>query len=255
MTGPIQVVLLDDEHPCTETLAMQIADLKLNIEIVAKFNDPIQALDFIKHNRFDILFLDVEMPEMNGFKLLGQLDHFNFDVVFTTAYNQYAIKAFKYSALHYLLKPIDDDELRSCFSMWYEKKQKFLGAEQFRHFLNMMDRPKTNFSRIAIPVSDGYEFIDIDQIIRCQSDNYYTYFYMIGSKELLVCRTLKEVEALLKPSGFIRVHQSHLINPAHIKKYSRHDGGRITMSDYTSVSISKSYRLELTNHLDKLSKL
>jgi two-component system LytT family response regulator len=255
MNKPIKVVLLDDEMPCTETLAMQISDLEIDVDILAKFNDPLKALDFIRSNQFDILFLDVEMPEMNGFTLLSMLPEIDFDVVFTTAYNQYAIKAFKYSALNYLLKPIDDDELCSCFKMWTNKQTKVLDPDQLKNLLALLDERDQQYDRIALPISDGYEFIDIRQIIRCQADNYYTHIHLLTGKEVMVCRSLKEVEHLLKSSGFLRIHQSHLINPVHILKYSRQDGGSITMADETRVSVSKSYRPQLLGHFDKIQKL
>lgn len=251
----IKVILVDDEFPCTETLAMQIIALGLDITILKKFNDPVEALTYISNNEFDILFLDIEMPEMSGFSLLSQISKFNFDVVFTTAYNQYAIEAFKYSALNYLLKPIDDDDLRDCFNMWLQKKDKTLNSEQFSYLISLIDKHNNLPKKIAIPISDGYEFVDTDMIIRCQADNYYTHFIMKETKDLLVCRTLKEVETLLKPFGFIRIHQSHLINLDHIKKFSRNDGGTITSSDEARLSVSKGYKNEVTNLLEKLNKL
>ncbi len=251
----IKVVILDDELPCTETLAMQINALGLNIVILKKFNDPVEALAYISTHNFDLLFIDIEMPEMSGFSLLSQVNQFNFDVVFTTAYNQYAVEAFKYSALNYLLKPIDDEDLQQCFTMWMQKKDKMLNSQQFSFLINMIEQRSNLPKKIAIPISDGYEFIDTAMIIRCQADNYYTHFMLTNEKDLLVCRTLKEVEALLKPFGFIRIHQSHLINPSHIKKFSRQDGGTIITSDEVRLSVSKGYKSEVTYLLEKLNKL
>ena len=251
----ISVIILDDELPCTETLAMQINALELNVTILRKFNDPMEALAYIANHEFDILFLDIEMPEISGFGLLSQLNKFNFDVVFTTAYNQYAIEAFKFSALSYLLKPIDDEELHDCFVLWQQKKNKQLNREQFSYLISLIDEHKSLPKKIVIPVSDGYEFINTDDIIRCQADNYYTHFLMTDKKDIIVCRTLKEVEALLKPFSFIRIHQSHLVNPSHIKKFSRQDGGTIITSDDSRLSVSKSQRNEVNDLLCKLNKL
>lgn len=251
----IRVVIIDDELPCTETLAMQINSLELNVTILKKFNDPIEAKAYITNHDFDILFLDIEMPEISGFGLLSQINNFNFDVVFTTAYNQYAIESFKYSALNYLLKPIDDDDLHDCFTMWMQKKNKLLNKEQFSYLLSLINHENNLPKKIAIPISDGYEFINIEMIIRCQADNYYTHFLMTDGKDILVCRTLKEVEALLRPFGFIRIHQSHLINAGHIKKFSRQDGGFIITSDDSRLSVSKGYKNEVISLLEKLNKL
>lgn len=251
----IKVVLIDDEIPCIETLVMQIEDLNLNVKIVAKFNDPDLAMSFLSTNSFDILLLDIEMPGISGFELLNQLPAFTFDVIFTTAYNQYAIKAFKYSALNYLLKPIDDDELRDCFHSWLQKKEKNLNSKQFNHLMELLEVRSSKPDKIALPNSDGYEFIDTSEIVRCQADNYYTHFLMSDGKDLMVCRTLKEVELLLRPFGFIRIHQSHLVNPSHIKKFSRQDGGTIITSDSTVLSVSKGYKPELMKIFDQVSKL
>lgn len=250
----MRVVLVDDERHCTETLAIILDNLDKQIEIIGKFNNPVEALEFIKNNEFDILFLDIEMPKLNGFELLAQLDHFNFEVVFTTAYNQYAIKAFKYSALNYLLKPIDTAELLACISQWEFKSFRLLGSSQFDFLMDLLkNNPKTR-SKIALPTTYGLEFIEIDEIIRCQSDSNYTNIFFKHTKPLLICRTLKEVENILASNGFIRIHQSHLINPMHLKKFIRNDGGYVVMEDGEKISVSKSNKDKIITAFNQIDR-
>lgn len=251
----INVILVDDEIHCTETLLMQLQALDSGITVDAVFNHPEEALAYIRKHPFDILFLDIEMPAMNGFELLNQVSNTDFDVVFTTAYDQYAIRAFQYSALNYLLKPVDDNELSTCIQNWIRKKEKQLNRAQFSFFQELLQQKQHSMPKIALPVTDGFEFIEIRDIIRCQADNYYCHFIMKDGKDQLVCRTLKEVEQLLKPLGFIRVHQSHLINPEYIRKFSRADGGVITTADGAQIGISKNYKAMAGNLLDQVYKL
>lgn len=252
---PVKVVLVDDESHCIQTLTMQIKALDIPVEIVATFNNPVKAYEFISNNSFDLLFLDIEMPGLSGFELLSRFSDFHFDVIFTTAYNQYAIQAFRYQALNYLLKPVEDSELSTSFTLWMNKQDKRLGIRQFEMLVRSIDNPGNLGKRIALPVSNGFEFIQTDKIIRCQADNYYTNIFMDDNKSYLICRTLKEVESLLKPLGFIRIHQSHLINTHHITKYSRQDGGAIVTSDDTTILVSKNYKPQLTKFLEEVGFL
>ncbi|MEO5910322.1 MAG: LytTR family DNA-binding domain-containing protein [Pelobium sp.] len=253
----IKVVFVDDEVHCTESLQILLKKLNRPVEIIGKFNNPLEALPFIKSNSFDILFLDIEMPGMSGFELLHQINDFKFDVVFTTAYDQYAIKAFRFSALNYLLKPIDENELEECLNLWEKKSNKALSNSQFSFFLEALQNPQKNKSKIALPTTDGFEFIEIDEIIRCQSDSNYTNFYLKNGDKFLICRTLKEVESILQHNGFIRIHQSHLINPQYLKKYLRNDGGNVVMQDGVSISVSKNNKskiVEIFEQIDRTEK-
>lgn len=251
----IRVVLVDDEKHCTESLSIQLQALALPIVIVGKFNDPMLAVTYLKQSPCDILFLDIEMPSMSGFDLLNRLNRFDFDVVFTTAYDQYAIKAFQFSALNYLLKPIDEQDLTECINRWIEKKQKNLQADQFSFMLEMLKNSTKQQTKVALPTTDGLEFIELAKIIRCQAESNYTYIYLQDGISFLICRTLKDVDAILRPNGFLRIHQSHLVNPQHMKRFVRSDGGYVVMSDDTQLSISKANRqqvLEVVNAIDRL---
>lgn len=250
----IKAVLLDDEQHGLDSLSTQLKQLDKPIQVVASFNHPIQALPFIKSQKFDILFLDIDMPGLSGFDVLEQVTEPHFDVIFTTAYNQFAIKAFQYSAISYLLKPIDEAELLKSIQLWEKKTSKAIDTEQYKLFLNHYHKSDTQYSKIALPTADGLEFIKASEIVRCQSDSNYTYFYLSNQEKILICRTLKEVESLLAFHGFVRIHQSHLINPAYLRKFIRHDGGYVMMQDGEEISVSKAHKdkvMALFNQIER----
>lgn len=250
----IKVVLVDDELHCTESLEILLKSFNKPIQIIGKYNNSIEALAFIKSTAFDILFLDIEMPGLNGFELLSQINDFKFDVVFTTAYDQYAIKAFKYSALNYLLKPIDDTELLECIQKWESKIYKNLPLDQFNFFIDILHNSQKKRSKIALPTTYGLEFIEIGEIIRCQSESNYTHFFLKSGEKFLICRTLKEVESLLTNNGFVRVHQSHLINPIFLKKFLRNDGGYVVMEDGEKISVSKNNKDKIIDIFNQIER-
>jgi two-component system LytT family response regulator len=237
----IRAILIDDEKPATEVLEMKLRRLNMGVQVVAKFNQPEAAVEFVRVTEFDLLFLDIEMPRLNGFDLLAQFDTYHFDVIFTTAYDQYAIRAFRVSALSYLLKPIEEHDLRESLSRWQQKKIKQLQAPQIQalQVQMMQNAPQT---RLALPTHEGHEIIEIAQIVRCMADASYTHFYLENGLQLLICRTLKEVEQALEPNGFVRVHQSHLVNPQYLKKIVKQEGGYLVMADGTQVPVTKQKR-------------
>jgi two-component system LytT family response regulator len=250
----IKVVLLDDEVHCTESLDIILKTLNIEVEVLAKFNDPELALKFLKQNQFDILFLDIEMPRMNGFELLSTLNQIKFDVVFTTAYNQYAIKAFKFSAINYLLKPIDETELIDCLEAWKAKTSKQMPNGQLEFLLQAIQNNNQQSSKLALPTNYGLEFINIKEIVRCQSDSNYTNVYLVNGEKHLICRTLKEVENILQYHNFLRIHQSHLINPNHMKKFIRNDGGYLLMEDGEKISVSKNNKEKIIEIFSQIQR-
>ncbi len=247
----MKVVLLDDELHCTEILSLILKQNCPEIEIVGVFNHPAEALLFLRSNTVDILFLDIEMPFMNGFKFLNQLQPVGLHVVFTTAYDAYAIKAFKYSAFDYLLKPIDETELVQTVRKLTNIKTNSQKNLQLENLLDIIrDKPQAP-ERIAFPTLEGLEFVAVKQILRCESSSNYTTIHFLDSAAMVVCRTLKEIEELLPSAFFLRVHNSHVINKLHVKKYIKGSGGIIKMSDESEVSVSRLRRdyvlKELTN--------
>jgi two-component system, LytTR family, response regulator len=247
----MKAILVDDELPCTESLNILLDSYCPEVQVLAKFNRAQEALPRLNQGGFDILFLDIEMPVYNGFELLNQIPTKNFDVVFTTAYDQFAVKAFKYSAFDYLLKPIDAQELQACVSKLSEKKRQHDLEGQLGFLRSMLIREQQVPQKIALPTTQGVEYVEIAEIIRCESDSNYTRIYQSGSNPTLICRTLKEVEELLDGANFARIHHSHLINLDHLRKYLRSDGGYVVMSDGSEITVSRS-RKDVLNTILKV---
>jgi two-component system LytT family response regulator len=233
-----KIIILDDEEHCTDILQSLITKTQQDYQIAGVFNDPVAALAFIREHEFDLLFLDIQMPGMNGFKLLDKLLPVSFDIIFTTAYDQYAIRAFKYSAINYLLKPITEKALVKALLSWEQRKQQ-VKTEQWQLLQSALSDSESEPHKIALPTGTGFEVMKLSEIVRCQSDDNYTAFYFADGNKTLVCRTLKDVEAMLSEHSFFRVHQSHLINGRFVETISRQDGGLITMSDGAAVPVSQ----------------
>jgi two-component system LytT family response regulator len=241
----INAVLIDDEKHCLETLSMMLTRHCKEVVILEECRSAKKGLESINKHRPDLVFLDIEMPMMNGFELLEQFTTIPFAVIFTTSYDQYAIKAFRYSALDYLLKPIDPEELvASVKKVSSQKSLPF--AEQFDILLKQIKHKGTGFEKIAVPTIEGFELIRADQIIRCEADDNYTHLFLKDKSKIVACRMLKEMEELLQEFRFfVRVHNSYLVNMNEVVKYVRGEGGYLLMSDGSNVGISKSRRESL----------
>ncbi|MDX1364792.1 MAG: LytTR family DNA-binding domain-containing protein [Arenibacter latericius] len=250
----MKIAILDDELHCVESLLFHIRHLFPEFKVVYKSTNPTEALTPLKRLEIDLLFLDVEMPEMNGFEFLEQFNGLPFDVIFTTAYSQYAIQAFKAQAINYLLKPIDEDELEEAIRHWLE--QSHSEDESSVEISNLLDHlKKENIlkNKIAIPVSDGLEFVEIKDILYCQSQNNYTSIFLKNGEKLFISRTLKDVENSLKRFMFIRVHQSYLINPSYMQKYIRNNGGYIQMTNDQKIPLSNSKKAMIAKIFDGIT--
>lgn len=249
----MKIAILDDETHCVESLVLHINSLFPEATIVYKSNKPLVAVDVLKRIEVDLLFLDVEMPLMNGFEFLEQFDKPGFDVIFTTAYSQYAIKAFKAQAINYLLKPIDEEELTEAINKFIERKKESKDTSlEVDRLLEQLKQEDILKNKIAIPTTDGLEFIEVSYIIYCNSQSNYTVINTIENESIIISKTLKEIEKSLEKYSFLRVHQSYLINPNHIKKYSRFDGGYLIMSNDQRIPISQSKRSSVIELFEKL---
>jgi two-component system, LytTR family, response regulator len=234
----MKAILIDDEQNATEALQNMLRMVTPDVEIVGIANEAQRGLDLIQTLKPDLVFLDIQMPYMTGFELLEKLGRFNFSVIFTTAYDQYALQAFKVSATDYLLKPIDMDELEAAVEKVRERlKQPQPNFDALEQLFKQVK--KNNTERLALPTSDGLVFIAIEDIIRLQSDSNYTTFYLTRKEKIVVSRTLGEYEPTLTAQNFCRVHHSHIINMAHLKRYFKNDGGYVEMSDGSKVEISR----------------
>lgn len=239
----IKAIIIDDEAHCRETLSMQLAKYCPQVTLVAVCRSAAEGLNAIAAYTPDLLFLDVEMPVMNGFEMLEQLPSIPFDIIFTTGYDTYAIKAIRFSALDYLLKPIDKDDLLKAVAKVNPQPEPQM-AQQIELLLQKLGH-KPALQKIALPSLQGFELVLIETIIRCEADNNYTHVFLKSRQSLLVSRTLKEIEELLEESSFLRVHQSHLINLNEIIRYVRGEGGYVVMSDNSTVHVSRSRKDEL----------
>ena len=203
------------------------------------------GVPLIKEKNPDIVFLDVEMPYGNGFDLLEQFDNIQFEVVFVTAFSQYAIKALNLSASYYILKPVDIDELVAAVEKIKEKK--LSKSEMPSHTKVLIDNLKSinnQSKKIILPILEGFEVISISEVIRCEAQDNFTQFHLKSGKKLLICRTLKFYEECLVDFDFVRIHKSHLINMQYVIKYTKGKGGFITMSDGSQVDVSPNKRDE-----------
>ena len=237
----IKAIIIDDENHNRENLLQMINSHCPEIKIVAICGSAIEGREKIINFNPDLILLDIEMPGENGFSMLENLPQINFEVIFVTAYDHYGIKAIKFSALDYLLKPVDTADLISAVEKAKEKILKKQENLRLKNLLENANRSNAN-KMLALSMSDKVEFIEIASIVRCESDSNYTVFYLKNGEKLLISKTLKEYDELLSPYGFLRVHQSHLINLKEIKSFIKTDGGYIKMKDGSSVSISRQRR-------------
>jgi two-component system LytT family response regulator len=237
----LRTIIVEDELGGRNALKAILKNFE-EITLIGEASNAIEAKELISELKPDLLLLDIEMPFKNGFDLLSDIPDRTFDVIFTTAYNSYAIKAIKFSAIDYLLKPVDPEELADAIARVFEKKKhnSYQPQLQIENLLdNLKSINKQNF-KLSLPTSEGTLFIPIEDIVRCESDaNYTRFFFKDGTKPVVVSKTLKEFEELLNDYGFCRVHNSHMINLKFIRRYIRGEGGIVVMLDGTEVEVSR----------------
>jgi two-component system LytT family response regulator len=236
----IKTIIIDDELHCINTLSRQLEKYCPQVKLLTKCESALAGMQAIAALQPDLVFLDIEMPRMNGFEMLQQMQKINFEVIFTTAYDQFAIKAIRFSALDYLLKPIDREELQGAVEKVSLRKDRFLSNQQLEMLLSNLHHQKNGLQKIALPTMEGYELVIAAHIIRCESDGNYTQVFFKNGQKLLVSKTLKDIEELLAGHHFFRVHHSHLINLNEINRYIKGDGGYVVMSDNVNVNVARS---------------
>lgn len=188
------------------------------------------------------------MPDGSGFDLLEKTNSINFEIIFVTAYDQFALRAIKFSALDYLLKPVDPQQLMDAIQKLEDQKS---NIDSISQKINTLLRNKNGFERISLPTFEGFKFINIKNIIRCEADNNYTHFYLNSGEKILVTKTLKEFDEILSGVEFIRIHQSHLVNTKFVDRYIKDDGGYIVMTDGSEVEVSRRRKEEFLNRMMK----
>lgn len=235
----IKAIIVEDEKMSRETLRRMLDKYCPAVEVVAEADGYRKGMEEIRKNPPDVVFLDIQMPDGSGFRLLEEIGEISFEVIFTTAFDQFAIKAIKYSALDYLLKPIIPQDLIDAVERVEKRKEQARKRKNLDLLAQNLKTEDEFRNKIVLSTSDMVHVIHVDDIIRCESDNYYTYFYFRDGRKLLVSKTLKENEELLSHHNFIRPHKSHLVNVKYIKNYIRHEGGYILMTDGSKVPVSR----------------
>jgi len=235
----MKAILIDDEISNLENLRNLLEKHCPQVTILATAQNVADAVDAIGKYPPHLVFLDIQMGEQTGFDVLKLLPTRNFEVIFVTAYDQYGIQAVKFAALDYLLKPIDIDELMSAVSKAQHKLSTQIQTSQLDFLLQQLKKPEANLSKIALQMQSEIRYVTLSEIIRCEADNTYTHFFLSSGEKILVSKSLKEYADLLRPNGFLRTHQSHLVNPKYVKSWLKEDGGILLLATGEKIPISK----------------
>jgi two-component system, LytTR family, response regulator len=249
----IKALIIDDEKHCCDNLLWQLNKYCPEVEVSAVCNHAEQGLEQIRYQKPRLIFLDVEMPDKTGFDMLAELTEINFHIIFTTAFNQYALTAIKFGALDYLMKPIDKDELRIAVDKFIKRDQ-HISLEQITALLSHTKmNPDVSFGKIAFPTLHSYELVSLNDILACESSSNYTNVRLTNGKTILVSKTLKEIEELLRAPAFFRIHHSWLVNLHYAIRYVKGEGGYLVMKNDASIPVSRNKREELLKYITHLS--
>lgn len=245
-----KAIIVDDIEQARTTLKQDLKVYAPDFEIVGEAGGVVEGAKLLKHIEPDILFLDIQMQDGSGFDLLDLLSEVNFKIIFITASDAHAIKAFRYAAIDYLMKPIDPDELKIALDKF---RSSHINENDKYQFLNerLKNHGKPN-ERLALHSQDKIQIVEIREIVRCESSVNYTTFFFTTGDQIVVTKTLKEFEDLLGEQGFFRVHQSHLVNTKMIKEYVKVEGGHLVMNDNSMIPVSVRKRPEVMKMLDGL---
>ena len=244
----IRSIIIDDDESNLSNLQIMLTTYCPNVEILAAASTVPQAISEILSKKPDLLFLDVEIKNSTGFDLLEQLENRNFHVIFVTAFDQYAIKALRFSAVDYLLKPISIEDLQNAVN---RAQQRMMQPHPFKELENLMSNMRKGIQtpRIALPMSGSIEFVPVSNILRCVGESSYTTFHMKGGSKMVVSKTLKEYEDLLEEHNFLRVHKSHLVNLNHVKSFVKTADAHVVMDDGSTVTVSNLKKQEVLKRM------
>lgn len=243
----IKSIIVDDEKHGRENLAGILTQHCHGVEIVGEANSVENAIKLIQNETPDLVFLDIEMPKENGFKLLEYFADARFEVIFVTAYDSYAIRAIRFSAADYILKPINYHDLKAAVDKVVQRIQQKEENKRLKELHRNIQQPEN--PRIGLPTGDRIEFVDVRNIINCKGEGNYTHIYLDGDKHLLVAKTLVEFEDLLNEYLFVRTHKSHLVNLKHVSAYLKADGGMLQLSSGEKITISRRRKELVVNML------
>jgi len=245
----IKALIIDDELKARNILQHYITNFITGVSEIRQAESVDVAIELLKDYQPDIVFLDVEMPHKNGFDFLLMLKEPSFDVIFTTAYNQYAIQAIRFSALDYLLKPVDPDELKAAVQRHLEKRQSVQEKKElFDNLVKNIEKKDVRDFKIAVPSNEGVYFFMIEDILRLEADGSYTHIHLTKRKPFIASKTLKHFEDMLEEFQFIRTHKSHLVNPKHITRISN-DNEFVLLTDGSKVEVSRRKKEEVLQQL------
>ncbi|MBK8109515.1 MAG: response regulator transcription factor [Saprospiraceae bacterium] len=244
----LTALIIDDEEKGRLVLRQKLADHCPDVVVIGEADGGENGKSMIESLRPDVVFLDIEMPGINGFEMLNKLNEKNFHLIFTTAYNQYAIKAIKFAAFDYLLKPIDIEELKAAISRIPNLKTADVSGQLEVLTLNSQKNIK-NFNKIAIPTLDGFSFFDLNELIHLDADSNYTLLHFTENRKILASRTLKEFEDQLEEERFIRLHNSHLVNVSFITRYIKGEGGQVVLANGKIIDVSRRKKADLMKML------
>jgi two-component system LytT family response regulator len=240
----LRAILVDDEESSLNSLKEKVYRHCPQVDIIATCDDAEKAINSIDSLKPDLVFLDIEMPVMNGFLMLQQLSFKNFELIFTTAYDHYAIRAIRFSALDYLVKPIEIEELKSAVDRAAKKKEGLTANHQLELLLENLTPQKNNYHRIAIPTTEGLQFIKLNALVYMEASVNYTHIYMESGQKYTVCRTMKDFEEVLPSDTFLRIHNSYIINKNFAEKYIRGEGGQVVLSNGVVLDVAKRKKAE-----------
>ncbi|MBC7426693.1 MAG: response regulator transcription factor [Bacteroidia bacterium] len=246
----IKAIIIDDEPNSLNALSKMVQNYCPDLQVVATADTVATGIAAITEHKPDLVFLDIELPDKTGFELLASLEPVDFEVIFTTGHEEYAIKAFKTAAIDYLLKPIDIEELERAVDKVVDKRKKSKTNQNFDVLIQNWKNAESH--QIALSSSEGFIFVKIKDIIYCKGDGAYTYFFLKSGEKIIVSKNLKEFEDLLDDQGFFRTHKSYLINLNEMKKYVRGDGGYVVMSNGDNIDVSKRKKESFLSNLSKI---
>ncbi|MGN6615980.1 MAG: LytR/AlgR family response regulator transcription factor [Ilyomonas sp.] len=249
----IKAIIIDDEAHCILRLQDLLKEYcKGFVQLFGSYQTIEEGIDAIEKHQPDLVFLDVQLNDKTGFDLLSELNEIGFEVIFTTAFEKYAVKAFKFSAVDYLLKPVDANDLLRAIEKLKQKISKEQLSQKFEVLLQNFKNVQGISKRISVPTMNGFSFIPVSDIIRCEAAVNYTILYLSDKQKLTVAKTLKEFENLLGDYNFCRIHHSHLINLAYIKSYNKGKGGFVVMTDQSEIEVSTRKKEEFLKRLSEI---
>ncbi|MEA1875765.1 MAG: LytTR family DNA-binding domain-containing protein [Bacteroidota bacterium] len=250
----IKSVIIDDEAHARQAIRTIIESSIPEIQVIAEADSVANALEILKKNEPQLIFLDIDLPDGNGFDILNKIDYKKYRIIFITAYQDYAIQAIRFSAFDYILKPVNPTDLIKAVNNCLAEEIHIGYEEKIQTFFTNFNHSTPEQKKIVLKTASKIHVVDIKNIIRCQSDNAYTTFYLNTGSRIMVSRSIKSYDEMLSSLGFLRVHQSHLINLQFISFYNKQDGGNLVMSDQSNVPVSNNKKPLLLEYLNSLEK-